>query len=35
MVLDGSIDWSVVEEAIPDEPINTVCDLGQQRRDLG
>ena len=35
MVLDGSIDRSVVEDTIPDEPLDPVCDLGQQRRDVG
>ena len=35
MVLDGGIDRSVVTDAVPNEAIDTVCDLGQQRRDLG
>jgi len=35
MVLDSRIDWSLVEDAIPNEPIDVVSDLGQQRGHLG
>jgi len=35
MVLNGGRDRSVVKDAVPNEPIDTVFDLGQQRRDLG
>ena len=34
MVLDSGIDGSLVEDAIPDEPIDPVIDLGQQRGHL-
>jgi hypothetical protein len=32
MVLDGGRDRSLIEDAIPDEPIDAVIDLGQERR---
>src|SRR2546423_8783125 len=35
MMLDSGIDGSLVKDAIADEPIDAVSDLGQQRRDLG
>ena len=35
MVLDSSIDRRLVEDAVPNEPIDPVCDLGQQRGHLG
>src|SRR5919197_151689 len=35
MVLNGSIDRSLVKDAVPNESIDTVFDLGQQRRYLG
>jgi len=35
MVLDGSIDRSLVEDTIPDEPLDLVFDLRQQSRYLG
>src|SRR5919199_6220993 len=34
MVLDSRVDGSLVEDTIPDEPINAVIDLGQQLRHL-
>ena len=34
MVLDSRVDGRLVEDTIPDEPINAVIDLGQQLRHL-
>jgi hypothetical protein len=35
MVLNGGIDRRVVKDAVPKEPIDTGCDLGQHSRYLG
>src|SRR5262245_56000479 len=34
MMLDSRVDGSLVEDTIPNEPINAVIDLGQQLRHL-
>src|SRR5215475_6306117 len=35
MIFNGCVDSSLVKDAIPDEPIEAVIDLGQQSRHLG
>src|SRR5262247_4079878 len=35
MIFNGCVDSSLVKDAIPDEPIEAVIDLGQQSKHLG